>query len=153
MSLLKLLALDEEDLTIISSHLQDAVMLVGEMAYIPSQQRFAAVLNRFDWEKASRKGADGGYDRRRSALRFDRVRSAKLKHLSPSARNQVLSLLAISFEPGDAPSGFITLTFSGDATIRLEVECIEAELKDIGPAWRAKSKPRHPGDKPGGAGS
>ena len=57
MTQLKLLALDEEDLIVVSSHLQDAVMRVGDMAYLPSQQRFAAIVNRFDWEQAN-KGAN-----------------------------------------------------------------------------------------------
>jgi hypothetical protein len=63
----------------------------------------------------------------------------------------VLSLLAVHFEPKEHPGGFITLTFSGGASIRLQVECIEAELTDLGPAWRARSRPQHPGDEPGGA--
>jgi hypothetical protein len=63
----------------------------------------------------------------------------------------VLSLLAVNFEPSEHPSGYVTLTFSGDASIRLQVECIEAELTDLGPAWKARSKPRHPGGEPGSA--
>src|SRR5262245_10216030 len=121
MSQLKLLALDEEDLIVVSSHLQDAVMRVGDMTYLPSQQRFAAILNRFDWEKAS---SDGTNERHRAALRFDRVRGAKLKGLKPHHEEKVLELLAVQFEPSEAPGGYIDLVFSGDATVRLEVECI-----------------------------
>ena len=57
--------------------------------------------------------------------------------------------LTLSFDPGEAPGGRITLTFSGDATIQLEVECIEAELKDLGLVWRTRSRPEHPGEEPG----
>jgi hypothetical protein len=148
---LKLLALDEEDLAVISCHLQDAVLRADQMTYLPSQQRFAALVSRFDWEKAVKERKD--FTRRRAALRVDRVRSAKLKQLKPGASGRVLSLLAISFEPTEPPSGFITLTFSGGASIRLEVECIEAELKDLGPAWPTRHVPRHSGIEPGGAGS
>lgn len=144
MDKLKLIALDEEDLSVVSSHLQDAVLRVGDMAYLPSKKRFAAVLNRFDWEKAVRE-ADGEFERRRAALRFDRVLKAKLKHLKPRSQDRVLSLLAVSFEPAEPPGGYVRLTFSGDASILLQVECIEAELKDLGPAWSARSKPKHPG--------
>jgi hypothetical protein len=144
MSQLKLLALDEEDLIVVSSHLQDAVMRVGDMAYLPSQQRFAAIVNRFDWEQATK----GTNARHRAALRFDRVLGAKVKGLKHSHEDAVLSLLAVQFEHGTAPGGFIDLIFSGDAAVRLDVECIEAELKDLGPAWRARSKPRHPDDQP-----
>jgi Protein of unknown function (DUF2948) len=148
---LKLIALDEEDLEVVSSHLQDAVVRVGEMAYVPSRKRFAAVVNRFNWEKAL--GGEGGQtnERRRTALRFDRVLGAQLKSLRPSATDRVLSLLAVHFEPKEHPGGFITLTFSGGASIRLQVECIEAELTDLGPAWQTRSRPQHPGDEPGGA--
>jgi Protein of unknown function (DUF2948) len=145
MTLLKLLALDEEDLQVVSSHLQDAVVRVGDIAYVPSQKRFAALLNRFDWESASDKKAKD-FKRRRTVLRFDRVLGAKHKDLKPENPDRVLSLLAIQFESGDAPSGRITLLFSGGATIQLEVECVEAELRDLGPSWVTQSKPEHPAD-------
>ena len=149
---LRLIALDEQDLEVVSSHLQDAVVRVSEMAYVPSQKRFAAILNRFNWEKAT-KAASNENERRRTALRFDRVLGAQIKSLKPSASDRVLSLLAVRFEASDHPSGYVTLTFSGDASIRLHVECIEAELTDLGPAWRAHSKPQHPGGEPGAADS
>jgi hypothetical protein len=148
---LKLIALDEEDLEIVSSHLQDAVVRVGEMAFEPSRKRFVAILNRFNWEKAAGGSTDQDNERRRTALRFDRVLGAQLKSVKPSQADRVLSLLAVRFEASDHPSGFITLTFSGGASIRLQVECIEAELTDLGPAWRARSRPQHPGGEPGGA--
>jgi DUF2948 family protein len=146
---LKLIALDEEDLDIVSSHLQDAVVRVGEMAYVPSRKRFAAVLNRFNWEKAEATGKPEDNERRRTALRFDRVLAAQLKSVKPSQADRVLSLLAVRFEADEHPSGYVTLTFSGGASIRLKVECIEAELTDLGPAWRARSRPQHPGGEPG----
>ena len=152
MTPLKLIALDEEDLAILSSHLQDAVVRVEDIAYLPGQKRLAAVLNRFDWEKATVEGGEA-YQRRRTGLRFDRVLGAKLKNIKLTARDRILSLLAVSFEPGEAPSGKVTLFFSGDASILLDVECIEAELKDLGPVWRTRSKPQHPGVEPGDAGS
>ena len=145
---LKLIALDEQDLEIVSSHLQDAVVRVGDLAYVPSQRRFAAILNRFNWEKATKTAANAN-ERRRTALRFDRVLGAQIRSLKPSASDRVLALLAVRFEASDHPSGYVTLTFSGDASIRLHVECIEAELTDLGPAWRARSKPQHPGAEPG----
>ncbi len=148
MEQLKLIALDEEDLAVVSSLLQDAVMRVADMTYVPGQKRFAAVLNRFDWETATKQ--DGkNFRRRRAALRFDRVFGAKLKNVKPGTSERVLSLLAVRFEPSEAPGGHVTLTFSGDASIQLQVECIEAELRDLGPAWRTRSKPKHPGGEPG----
>ncbi len=149
MTELKLIALDEEDLAVVSSLLQDAVVRVADMTYLPKQKRFAAVVSRFDWEKAVKATGSKDYRRRRTALRFDRVFGAKLKNVKPTGRSRVLSLLAVSFEPGDPPGGRVTLTFSGDASIQLEVECIEAELKDLGLVWRTRSRPEHPGDEPG----
>jgi hypothetical protein len=144
MSRLKLIALDEEDLAVVSSHLQDAVVRVEDIAYLPSRKRFAALVNRFDWETAAENGGRD-FQRRRTALRFDRVLKGKLKNIKPRARDRVLSLLAVRFEPKDPPGGNIVLTFSGDASILLEVECIEAELRDLGPAWATRAKPAHPG--------
>jgi len=153
MNPLKLIALDEEDLAVVSSHLQDAVVRVGDLAYLPSQKRFAAVLNRFDWEKAGAKGAKD-YRRRRTALRFDRVFGAQLRNLKQGKSDRILSLLAVHFEPDDSPGGHVTLTFSGDASIQLKVECIEAEMTDLGPEWRTRVKPEHPGggEEPGAGG-
>lgn len=143
MTTLKLLALDEEDLQVVSSQLQDAVVRVGDMTYVPSQKRFAAVVNRFDWQTADREGER--YRRLRTALRFDRVLGARHKDFAPSDKDRVLSLLAISFEAGEAPSGKIVLYFAGDATVQLDVECIEAEMRDLGQSWRTRNKPEHPG--------
>jgi hypothetical protein len=84
------------------------------------------------------------------------VLGAQHRDLRPTAPDRVLSLLAIGFEAGEAPGGRITLTFSGDVTIQLEVECVEAELRDLGPAWPTRHKPEHPGEgasDPGAAGS
>ncbi len=78
---------------------------------------------------------------------------AKQKDLRPNAPDRVLSLLAIQFETGEAPGGTVTLTFSGDVSIQLKVECVEAELRDLGPVWRTKRKPDHPGDGPEPAGT
>jgi hypothetical protein len=150
MTALKLLALDEEDLAVISAQLQDAIMRVQEMAYLPRQQRFAAVLNRFDWLDAEKgEGQQGRYQRRQSALRFDRVLDAKIQNISDRRQDGIYELLTIQFQPTDPPGGEVLLVFAGDAAIRLKVECIEAELRDLSAAWRARSKPRHDtGDAP-----
>ncbi|MDJ0513544.1 MAG: DUF2948 family protein [Methyloceanibacter sp.] len=144
MTMLKLLALDEEDLQVVSSQLQDAVVRVGDMTYLPSQKRFAAVVNRFDWQSAG--GDSERYRRLRTALRFDRVLGARHKDLAPQNKERVLSLLAVAFEPGESPGGKVLLYFSGDVTVELDVECIEAEMRDLGPAWRTRHKPEHPGE-------
>ncbi len=150
MTALKLLALDEEDLAVIAAHLQDAIMRVQEMAYLPQQHRFAAVINRFDWLDAETgEGRRGRYQRRQAALRFDRVLDAKLQNISERRQDGIYELLTIQFQPTDPPGGEVLLIFAGDAAIRLRVECIEAELRDLSAAWRARSKPKHDtGDAP-----
>jgi hypothetical protein len=144
---LKLIALDAEDLSVISAHLQDAVMKVGDLAYLPKQKRFAAVTNRFDWAEALKDGKEASqYARRQAALRFERVMSAKVTGIDLNNKGTVLSLLAIGFEPTQAPEGDVMLLFAHGGAIRLRVEVIEAELKDLGPVWQAKAKPQHPDD-------
>lgn len=139
---LKLIALDAEDLSILSAHLQDSVLRVGDIAYQPADKRFALIANRFDWAEAHDK------QRRRTGVRFERVLSVKRSGIDPSAKEATLSLLAITFEPAEPPAGAITLVFSGEAAIRLDVECIEAELRDLGAAWAAAKVPKHPAERP-----
>jgi hypothetical protein len=146
---LKLIALDAEDLSVISAHLQDALLRVDEVAYLPREKRFAAIASRFDWFDALTSGRRRGaasYARRRAALRFERVVGAQLLGIDLTKRDVVLSLLAIRFEASEAPAGSVTLHFADGAAIRLNVECIEAEMTDLGPAWQARSKPDHPSD-------
>src|SRR4029079_14119370 len=90
----------------------------------------------------------GGYARRRAAVRFERVLGAQLHGIDLANKAAVLALLAISFEPAETPEGHVTLHFADGAAIRLHVERIEAELKDLGPVWQAKSKPQHPDEDP-----
>jgi hypothetical protein len=145
MKSLKLIALDPEDLKVLSCHLQDAVIRVGDMAYLKDEMRFAAIANRFDWEQAAQIG-DATYRRRRSGLRFERVRAASVNGIDLKQKGTVLELLAMTFEPAEEPSGVLTLLFAGGGAIRLEVECIEAELRDLGAAWRTRLKPEHASD-------
>lgn len=148
MELLKLIALDDDDLKVLSANLQDAVLRVEDMAFIPRERRFAAVLSRFDWLSAveSHTGNGGGYERRRCALRFEKVLSAQHRSLALDIKSDSLELLAIGFEPAESPSGHVTLYFAGGGAIRLEVDCIEAELRDLGPTWKTPLKPDHPDD-------
>ena len=146
---LKLIALDADDLAVISAHLQDAVLRVGDIAYRPREKRFAALANRFDWVEAIKEGKERPQDlaRRQAAVRFERVLNAQVSGIDLKNKATVLSLLAIGFEPSEAPEGNVTLVFAGGGAIRLHVECIEAEMKDLGAAWQASSKPQHPNDR------
>lgn len=142
MNQLKLVALDEQDLEIVSAHVQDAVVKVGDIEFQAPTKRFALAMNRFAWE-AKTGFFRPKYERRRAIVHFDRVLSAKLHGISRTKTEEVLELLAIRFLPSEHPAGVIELLFSGDAAIRLEVECIEARLTDTGAAWQASSRPIH----------
>jgi DUF2948 family protein len=138
MSQLKLTALDPADLEIISAHMQDAVMTIGDIRFLRSSGKFALIANRFLWQKEK-----PPFERRRTGLAFDRVREAKSQRIRQGADDAVLSLLSITFTPAEEPSGTIVLTFSGGGAITLKVECIEARLEDLGPAWETPSLPSH----------
>lgn len=138
---LKFAVLDEEDLEVVSAHLQDAVVKVADVLWRPAENRLVVALNRFDWEGAQAEKPE--YRRRRSALRFERVQSCKCRSLDPAGKDAVLNLLAVEFAETDSPSGTVSLIFSGGAVLRLDVECLEAELVDLGPVWSAATCPKH----------
>lgn len=146
MDLLKLVALDREDVAVISAHLQDAVTKVADVVWRPGEKRLVVGLNRFDWEAAT--GNEPRYRRRRTALRFDRALSLQCRNISPKDKDAVLNLLAVEFDENDSPGGTVVLTFSGGAALRLTVECLEVELADLGPTWTTVKRPTHPDDAP-----
>ncbi|HWA19350.1 MAG TPA: DUF2948 family protein [Devosia sp.] len=135
---LKLLALDNEDLEVISATTQDAVIRVPDMGYARADRRFALLMNRYAWEEPGRKG-----QRKRAALHFDRVDDVKVAGIDTNAQEGVLELLSIRYSQTDAPAGTVELDFAGGGTIRLSVECLEARLQDLGAAWAAKMTPGH----------
>jgi len=143
MDLLKLIALDGDDIEVLSAHLQDAVVKAADIHWRPAEKRVIVGLNRFDWEAAN--GDLPEFRRRLAVLRFERVVSCQCRNCSncKEGKREVLNLLAVSFEPTDLPAGVVTLTFSGGAALRLEAECLEVELADLGPSWTAESCPMH----------
>ena len=138
---LVLAAADAEDLETISARLQDAVAQVKDLVFLPKSRRFAALFNRFKWESA---GAAAG-TRVRAGLHIDGVLSAKATKLRAGNPDAVASLLAIRFQANGAedPGGVIELVFSGGGLLRLEVECIDAELADLSGEWSARGRPVH----------
>lgn len=146
MDLLKLTAVDQEDLEILSAHMQDAVLRVGDVTYQPCRRRFALVANRFDWQGLEAHNRKTRFQRRRTSLHFEYVLRATSHKIQRHGTDAVLSLLNITFEPdGDGLSGHILLTFSGGGMMRLHVECIDAHLTDLGPVWETSNQPTHEG--------
>jgi hypothetical protein len=141
MDQLKFIALDRDDLAVVSAHLQDATVKVADVLWRPSEKRIVIALNRFDWCGAN--GSEGDFRRCRAALRFDRVLACKCKCVNPAGKQEVLNLLAVEFEETDAPAGAVILHFSGGGQLRLDVECLECELADLGPSWATECCPGH----------
>jgi hypothetical protein len=140
---LKLIAMDGEDLAVISAHCQDAVLKVGDLDYLPRERRFIIAMNRFAWETVGEGGK--AFERRKAVLHFERVGKVRVQGIDRRRKDMVLSLLSVTFKPGEAPAGLIELAFAGGATLHLEVECIEARLSDLEAAWSTSSLPRHDG--------
>jgi hypothetical protein len=138
---LKLLALDAEDLAVLSAHVQDAVVRTVDMGYARGDRRFALLMNRYDW--TSDQPRSRGF-RKRAGLHFDRVEAVAYAGFDPASPEGVLNLLALTFIPNvDGVSGIVELAFAGGGTVRLTVECLEARLADLGAAWAAAAKPAH----------
>ena len=152
---LKLFALDKDDIEVVSAHVQDALVKIADIFWQPREHRFVMALNRFDWmtavdatggkaAKAVNTNADTpDYRRCRTALRFERVVACKCRGLDQTDKDATLNLLAVEFAEHDPPAGTVTLTFSGGGAIRLEVECLEAELVDLGEVYAAVACPDH----------
>lgn len=154
---LKLIALDADDLAVISTHVQDARVQAGDIIWRQADKRLVVGMSRLDWEQTLAGEAEPR--RRLAALRFDRVLACKSRRIDLSAPDQVLDLVGVEFHPqgsqdgqnegqdedqreaqGEAqgegrdsgPGGSTLLLFAGGAAIRLDVECLECELTDLG---------------------
>lgn len=137
---LYLLALDEEDLAVLSTNLQDTQVRVADLAFLPAERRFVLAGRRFDWVKA----VGGGCERCATGLHFDHVLAVSRSGFDQADGARVLNLLAIDFTPAEeAPAGAVRLVFSGGAAIRLEVECLEAQMRDLGERYPCKETPAH----------
>jgi Protein of unknown function (DUF2948) len=147
MPLLKLIALDAAEVPVVSLHLQDAVVRVADMAYSLQDTRFALMCNRYHRSDAS--DTKGSGERRRAALRIERVKRVQSQGFDLKSTATVLSILAVLFvpdpDPATAPAGTLTLVCAGNAAVRLAVECVEMALEDLGPAWQPGRRPMHPG--------
>lgn len=137
---LKLLAVDAEDLGVLSAHVQDAVLMAGDIHWRPHENRVIVVMNRYAWERG---GASGHGERRRSALRIDHVTSVKVHGIRPDRPAVVLELLALRWQDAESPAGAVELIFAGGGTLRVAVDCLEATLADLGAAWATDRCPHH----------
>ncbi|WP_193370097.1 DUF2948 family protein [Pelagibius marinus] len=165
---LKLRAHDPQDMDVLAALLQDALVPLGDMKYLPEEKRFVLVANRFRWHgdpaederpaapEALPEGADVAFDdegqppfeRVNSGLCFDKVARVRYRGLKPGGDDEILSLLTITSDPGS-----VTLIFAGEAAVRLEVEAIRCHMEDLGRPWPTRWRPHHdegPGSEGGG---
>jgi hypothetical protein len=127
---LKLIALDADDLSVISAHVQDARVQTSDIVWRQDEKRLVVGMSRLDWEQT----LSGGTAPRRliAALRFDRVLACKSRNIDLEQPGAVLELVGIEFHPGEAPAGSALLLFNHGGALRLDVECLECELTDLG---------------------
>ncbi|MFN3145588.1 MAG: DUF2948 family protein [Paracoccaceae bacterium] len=143
---LHLKAMAAEDVPILSALIQDAVLPVTEISWLPRQRRVALLLNRFRWEDASAAARRGRpYERVQSVLAVEDVMAVRSQGIDRSDTELVLSVLALEFTPGADGAGTLTLTLAGDGAIALEVEALEVTLRDVTRPYVAPSgkAPRH----------
>jgi hypothetical protein len=126
---LKLIALDAEDLAVISAHVQDACVQTSDIIWRQGEKRLVIGMNRLDWEQTL--AGETSPRRLIAALRFDRVLSCKSRNIDLDTPDAALELLGIEFHPGEAPGGSAVLMFSRGEALRLDVECLECELSDL----------------------
>jgi hypothetical protein len=128
---LKLIALDADDLAVISAHVQEARVQVADIIWRQDEKRLVIGMNRLDWEQTL--AGESTPRRLVAALRFDRVLACKSRKIDPNATEVALELIGIEFHPDSEPGGSALLMFSDGGALRLDVECLECELTDLGP--------------------
>jgi hypothetical protein len=138
---LRLRALDDEDLRVVSALVQDAVVTVGEVSWMRGHRRFAALVSRFRWEGGTRTP-----ERVRSLLVVENVTAVRAQGVDPQARDTVLSILALAWEGEADGPGRLLVTLAGDGTLAVEAEALEVILQDVTKPYRAPSgrAPSHP---------
>ena len=147
---LKLIALDADDLAVISTHVQDARVHTSDIIWRQGEKRLVIGMSRLDWEQT----LSGGTTPRRliAALRFDRVLACKSRNIDLGASETVLDLVGIEFHPKDAPGGSALLLFDRGGVLRLDIECLECGLTDLGTDDLGASGLDQDADSPGTGG-
>jgi hypothetical protein len=158
---LKIIARDAEDLAVVSACLQDALIPLNEMRYLPQERRFIMVANRFRWERAAQAapgavpGAaasnapakDAAFDsdddfgdlqRVNAGICIDRVLSVRSKDIDRSKPDDFMSLLSITLD-----SNTLSMLFAGGGVIQVEIEALSFYLSDLGKAWPTQWQPDH----------
>ena len=139
---LKLIAKTEEDLRVLSAHLQDSIASISDFANLKKNKIFLMQLNRFMWEDVE-KGVFRKNNRIRTILKFENVLDVLAKNIDQQKKNKFLDFLAIETNITPDNNYEMKIIFAGDSIIRIIAEAIEVTLDDQGEAWNTKNKPKH----------
>ena len=139
---LKLIARTEEDLRVVSAHLQDSIASIADMANLKKNKIFLMQLNRFMWEDVE-KGVFRKNKRIRTILKFENVLKVFSKNINQNTKNKFLDFLAIETNITPDKNYEMKIVFAGDSIIRVISEVVEVTLDDQGEAWDTKNKPKH----------
>ena len=139
---LKLIARTEEDLRVVSAHLQDSIASIAEIANLKKNKIFLMQLNRFMWEDVE-KGVFRKNKRIRTILKFENVLNVVSRNINQQKKDKFLDFLAIETKITPDKNYEMKIIFAGDSVIRLITEVIEVTLDDQGEAWDTKNKPKH----------
>lgn len=139
---LKLIAKTEEDLRVLSAHLQDSIVSVADIANLEKNRIFLMQINRFMWEDVE-KGVFRKNKRIRTILKFENILNIKSKNINLQNKDKFLDFLAIESTELTDKNYEMKLIFSGDSIIRITAEVIEVTLDDQGAPWESKNKPKH----------
>ena len=139
---LKLIARTEEDLRVVSAHLQDSIVSVADIANLKKNKIFLMQLNRFMWEDVE-KGVFRKNKRIRTILKFENVMNVLSININQLKKDKFLDFLAIETSITPDKNYEMKIIFAGDSIIRVISEVIEVTLDDQGDAWDTKNKPKH----------
>jgi hypothetical protein len=140
---LRLKAVDADDLGVIAACLQDALIPLSEMVYLPDERRFLAAFTRFRRECLPDPDRREGLTQCQSVLAFSEVETVEHHGVDPRFGAVKLEFLTMVAEPGQDGAISIVLIFAGDMAIRLRVRDISATLSDFGAPWPAAAAPHH----------
>ena len=139
---LKLIARTEEDLRVVSAHLQDSIASIADIANLKKNKIFLMQLNRFMWEDVE-KGVFRKNKRIRTMLKFENVLNVLSKNINQHKKDKFLDFLTIETIKTPDKNYQMKIIFSGDSVISIISEVIEVTLDDQGEAWDTKNKPKH----------
>ncbi len=138
---LRLRAEDDEDLTVISACLQDAVVMVGDIAYLPAERRLAMVVNRFRWEGGA--AGNPGNERVLAGLCLESVRGVRVQGIDRARKEGLLSVLAVRRMPGAGGELLIEIVFSGGKALRVDADKVSARFEDLEQPYPTPWRPIH----------